>query len=598
VTHAGSARRQGTQARHRAFRRALLSAALLLVVVIVTVAWVGVEALQARGELRAAATQVQVLQRQVVEGDRKRAAATLKSLQLYAASARAGTHGPHWSVIQKVPFLGPNVGAVQTVSEVIDGLATGALPALMDATSLVDPTTLAPVNGRVDLAPLVKAAPKVVAADKEVRAAADRLDAIDGDGLVAAVAKPLADLRTQVGKVALTTGTAARAVRLLPPMLGAGGPREYLMLVQNNAEQRATGGIPGSVVHLRAVDGAVKVVDQRAGNTLGSVGKPVVPLTSQEHALFGDDLGATALDVTFTPDFPRSGELARAIWRQKVGGNVDGVLSIDPGALAVVLGATGPVRLATGQQLTSKNAVQLLLNTVYLQIADPNMQDAFFDATAASVFDAVLGGQGEPAKVVDALAQAAREGRLMVWSAHEEEQALLSGTVLSGELTGIEGDSPVIGVYLNDGSAAKIGYYLRTDVVARSTQCRPDGSQAVTVTVTLTNTAPADAASLPPYLTGGGNVIPAGEVRTNVLLYAPTGGRVDDVRVSKGSPGVFSQNHNGLAVVGKTVQLKPGERIVIDYDLLTGPREPGIPVLRVTPVALGRTVIAGLAQCS
>jgi hypothetical protein len=584
--------------RGRTLRRILLTVALLLVVVIAAVAWVGVDALRARDELKAAAAQVRVLQGQVEKGDRKGAAITLTSLHQHSAAALAGTHGPHWSAVRALPWAGPNVAAVQTVSEVIDDVATDALPALMDATSLVDPTTLAPKNGRVDLVPLVKAAPKVVAANAVVQRAVRRLDAVDPERLLPAVAAPLADLRTQLRKVALTTATAARAVRLLPPMLGADGPREYLLLVQNNAELRATGGIPGSVILLRAVDGAVQVVEQRSGNSMGDLPKPVLPLTAEEKGLFGDDLGADMRDVTFTPDFPRSGQLARAIWRQEVGGDVDGVLSIDPGALAEVLGATGPVTLPTGQKLTAGNAVQLLLNTVYLQIADPKLQDAFFAATAGAVFDAMLGGQGEPAKVVDALAQTAREGRLMVWSAHKDEQALLSGTVLSGELVGVQGKSPVIGLYLNDGSAAKIGYYLRTDVLATSTGCRADGSQAVTVRVTLTNTAPANAAELPPYLTGGGAVVPEGEVRTNVLIYAPSGGRVEDVRVSGGEPGVFSQTHNGLAVVGRTVQLKPGERIVIDYDVLSGQRQPGHPVLRVTPVTLGKIIVKAPSECS
>ena len=584
--------------RRSTVRRVLLTVALLLVVVIAGVAWVGVDAIRARGELKAAAAQIQVLRGQVVKGDRTAAVATLRSLQNHAAAANAGTHGPHWSAVRMLPRLGPNLRAVQTVSEVIDGLALHALPALMDATSLVDPKTLAPVDGRVDLKPLVKAAPQVVAADAEVQSAVRRLDAVRPDELFAAVATPLADLRTQVGKVATTTATAARAVRLLPPMLGADGPREYLMLVQNNAEQRATGGIPGSVILLQATGGRVKVVQQRSGNTLGGLAKPVLPLTAQERALFGDDLGKTMLDVTFTPDFPRSAQLARAIWAKKVGGEVDGVLSIDPGALARVLGATGPVKLPAGQPLTEGNAEQLLLNTVYRQIADPTLQDAFFATTAATVFDAMLGGQGEPAKVVDALAQAAREGRLMVWSAHKEEQALLAGTVLSGQLVGVDGDSPVIGVYLNDGTAAKIGYYLRTDVVATSTGCGPGGSQSVAVKVTLTNTAPANAADLPPYLTGGGNVVPKGEVRMNVLLYAPSGGQVDDVRVSHGPQGVFSQTHHGLAVVGRTVQLKPGERVVIDYDLHTGPGQTDTPVLRVTPVTLGNVVTKATTRCS
>ena len=99
----------------------------------------------------------------------------------------------------------------------------------------------------------------------------------------------------------------------------------------------------------------------------------------------------------------------------------------------------------------------------------------------------------------------------------------------------------------------------------------------MTVKVTLTNTAPADAADLPPYIASG-NAIPKGQVRTNVLLYAPSGGRVDDVRVIGADQGVFSQTHNGLSVVGKTVQLKPGQRIVLTYDILTGKgqRHPGI----------------------
>jgi hypothetical protein len=569
---------------------------LLAVVVIAGLAWVGVDALRARGELKAAATQVKVLQGQVAKGDRKKAAVTLRSLQEHAAAARAGTHGPHWSVARVLPWLGPNVGAVQTVSEVIDGLATGALPALMDATSLVDPTTLAPVKGRVDLAPLVKAAPQVLAADAEVQDAVGRIEGVKTDGLHPAVAGPLGDLRTQVGKVALTTATAARAIRLLPPMLGADGPRNYLVLVQNNAEQRATGGVP-TLIQVRADDGAVTVVQTRsAGGNLGNLATPILPLTAQETALFGPGLGIYMADVTFTPDFPRSGELARAIWRRQVGENLDGVLSIDPGALAEVLGATGPVRLDTGQRLTARNATQVLMNSVYLNILDPTMQDQFFSATAASVFQAMISGQGEPAKVVDALARSAREGRLMVWSAHKEEQALLSGTVLSGELLGVDGDSPVIGVYFNDGTQSKIGYYLRTDVAARSTQCHPDGSQAVSVTVTLTSTAPANAASLPPYIASG-NVIPKGEVRTNVLLYAPSGGRVDDVRVSPGRQGVFSQTHNGLAVVGRTVQLKPGERVVIRYNVRTGRKQPGIPVLRVTPVTLGKNVVSAPSRC-
>jgi hypothetical protein len=83
-----------------------------------------------------------------------------------------------------------------------------------------------------------------------------------------------------------------------------------------------------------------------------------------------------------------------------------------------------------------------------------------------------------------------------------------------------------------------------------------------------------------------------------VLLYAPSGGRVDDVRASGGDQGVFSQIHNGLAVVGRTVQLKPGQQIVLSYDILTGTGQPDTPVLRVTPVTPGKNVVGAPSRCS
>ena len=73
---------------------------------------------------------------------------------------------------------------------------------------------------------------------------------------------------------------------------------------------------------------------------------------------------------------------------------------------------------------------------------------------------------------------------------------------------------------------------------------------------------------------------------------------MDDVKVKGGDQGVFSQTHNGLSVVEKTVQLKPGQRVVIEYNILTGKGQPGIPVLRVTPVALGKNVIGAPSRCT
>lgn len=574
--------------RRRVIRRSLLALLGVGVVAGAVGGWLVIDGLRARTELNTAAGLVSTLQKQVEAGDAEGAQVTLVGLQEHAATANAATHGLHWTFASHLPVISDSVRAVQVVSEVVDHLATQALPALLDASTLLDSETFALVDGGIDLTPVETAAPTVIAADEAVQSAALRIASINTDHLLGGLAGPVTEIGAKIDVVAQTTATAARAVNLLPPMFGTQEPRNYLLLVQNTAEARATGGIPGSVVQLRAEDGRVQIVDQRPGNLLAS-DSPVLPLTDEEVSLFGENLGQLMLDVNFTPDFPRTAQLAKALWEQQVGGTIDGVLSMDPQALALLLGATGPVPLlpgavsdAVGGYLTAENAAQTLLNTVYLEIENPAEQDIFFDVTAASVFAAVVAGQGNPMDFVEALAQAAREHRMLVWSANAKEQRVLAPTVLSGALEGSDGDSPVVGVYFNDGTAAKMSFYLDT-VVTVAQQCDADGVGRMTVDVTMTNTAPANAADLPRYLTGGGRVIPAGQIRTNVLLYAPTGGLIEQVRTSTGEVGASSNLHDGLLVAGRTTQLAPGESITLTYDLVAGPHG-GTVKVRTTPL--------------
>ena len=571
--------------RRRNLRRVLVGCGVALLVVVALGAWLAVDAKRAAAALAAAKVDVQDLQQQVRAGDSDAADKTLVQLQAHASTAATATSGPVWTLAGSLPWVGQNVDAVQTVTQAVDDLAQQALPSLMQATTLVDPGALAPVNGRVDLAPLQEAAPAIVAADESVQITAEQLDAIDTSALLAFVAEPVEALRDQVADVAVTTATASRAAQLVPAMMGVDGPRNYLVLVQNNAEQRATGGIPGSVLHLRADAGAVTVVDERSGGSLSGLTDPALPLTDAELALFGPLLGTDMRDVTFTPDFPRSGAIAKAIWEQQVGGTIDGVLSVDPVALGLVLDATGPVQLSDGTTLTGDDAAQRLLNQVYLDLEDPKDQDAFFSDTSRSVFAAVVGGQGDAPAVMDALAEAARQGRFMVWSADEGEQDLLAPTVLSGALQGVDGDSAEIGVYLNDGTQAKLGYYLDLTIEAEATECRPDGSQTVHAVVTLHYDAPADAANLPSYLVGLDNIVPLGDIQTNTLIYAPEGGGIDSVRVKPDPQGLLAQIHDDLGVGGRTFTLKPGESGVLDLDIVTGKEQRGDVHIRSTPTA-------------
>jgi len=571
---------------------ALGAVALVLVVAAVLV---GMDALKAQASLQSASDKVGALRQQVISGDEAAVAQTLPSLQADTAAAYADTHGWHWWVMARTPFVGPTVDAVQTSAEVIDSVAVDALPALTAATDVLDPAVLVPQGGRIDLNPFIDVAPLVVTADDAVQAARGKMDAIEVDRVNALVAGPVTDLQGMVDELAMTTATASRAAQLLPSMLGAYGQRTYILLAQNNAEPRATGGIPGAWIAVTANNGEITIGDR---NGAPATAEPVLPITEEEDLLFTDRLATYGQNVNLTPDFPRSAELARAIWAvTRNGQQVDGVVSVDPVMIQGLLGVIGPVTMASGQELNGENASRVLLNEIYIELENTEDQDAYFADAASSVFDALLAGGHDVSRTIDALAESANQGRLMVWSADPREEQLLGGTVLSGEMRGDLAGAPLIGVYLNDASATKIGYYLDYSVSVERTQCLAGGRRLLTVSLDITSTAPPEVVTYPWYISGGG-WLPPGTSLTNVMVYGPTGGRIESVRQGGAAfENVGFYANEGLDVAVLPVTLAPGESQSFEFDVETGQDQDAAALLRVTPGARNAELLVNDSPC-
>lgn len=556
------------------------------------VAWTGYQALQARDALLRVAANVDRLVADVRAGEAGAARGVVEDTQRDAARARALTDGPNWALASYLPVLGDDVDAVRTVARVADALAA-TLDDAAAAGEALAPSRLAPRDGRVRLGPLRESAPLLASVADVLESQQGVVEAIDTDGLVPPLADAVGRLRRQLAEAAGVSSSAATATRLLPPMLGAQGPRTYLVLFQNNAEIRATGGMPGAFATIRADRGRLGIEQQGTAGDLGSYQEPPLALTEEEVALYGPKLGIFPSNITFTPDFPRTAQLGRAMWADSSGETVDGVLSIDPVALAHLLEATGPVQVRGGPALAADTAVRVLLNDIYVQEPDPERQNAFFAEAARAVFEAVTSGRAEPVTLVQALSRGASEGRLYAWSAHRREQAVLAGTALGGAVPSTAEPTPYVGFFLNDGTATKLQYYLEHRVDVRPTACNIEGRQTLEVTATLRSLAPEDAEALPAAIIGpreGGAEflrVKPGHMRVNAHLYAPVGGWIDEVTVDGRDAPFPEALHLGHAVSTHSVMLAPGQERVLRYTVMTGLDQPGEVALRVTPGARG-----------
>ena len=113
-----------------------------------------------------------------------------------------------------------------------------------------------------------------------------------------------------------------------------------------------------------------------------------------------------------------------------------------------------------------------LLSTAYSQFDEPGQaqRDAFLDSATSTVFSRVMAGEAEPTAIIEGLQRAADERRVLIYSTHPTEERDIRFTSLAGSLDA-DVDKPTIGVFLNDGTGAKLGYYLRNQVHLTEGRC-------------------------------------------------------------------------------------------------------------------------------
>ncbi|MFJ3391302.1 DUF4012 domain-containing protein [Leifsonia aquatica] len=573
--------------RRRRRRVATWVVAAILLVIVGVVAWIGIRGFLARRELDAALPAARSIQHAVVAGDLAGARSAATTLEKRASSAASLTDDPIWRTVEFLPWVGPNLAAVRTAAAATEKVAAHVIQPLVGVAASADPRSLAVVDGRVDLAPLIAAQPVVTKAQAAFHSAQKSMEAVDASATIQPVGAAVERLRTLFAEATPPVDAVGNGVKLLPAMLGADGPRSYLLVAQNPAELRATGGLIGSVALIRADHGAISLVDQQAGTSIGPWDDPVATIPEGPTGLYGPLVGRLIQDVNVTPDFPLAASTASTMWTLKNGGTIDGVVTMDPVVLAAVLRATGPVALPSGDTLTSANAVKLLLSEVYQRYVDPHEQDAFFASAAAAVFQRVAAGGIDGSALVSSLAAAGASHRVLIWSAHPAEQNILASTSLAGGLPASSLSTAGIGVYFNDATGSKMDYYLDTSVAAGAAVCRSDGTPTSRVAVTLANRAPADAAtSLPAYVTGDGTYgVAPGSIRTRVVVYGPAGGLLAGATNSGAAESTVSGTDQGRPVAVLTVTLAPGEQKTVDVDFL-GLRQSGTGVAVTTTPTL------------
>lgn len=591
-----SRRRRRMSARHirkirrrRRIRRVLIALGIVVLFLAGLAAWFGWSAMKVKSEVQQAVAVTSSMQESLSDGDTDALNSSMNQFTTHTHAAYDQTSSVLWKVASRVPYYGDDISAVRTAVTAMENIASQALPSLKQASAALNMSGISVNNGKVDVSGLTQYAEPMQHADAAVDTANKELIGAP-EPHIAQIAEAMEKAKNYMHELSGMVHDANVAVQVAPKMLANdGSSRTYLILAQTNSEIRPGGGLPGSWGVMTINGGNVELQPFVSGGHIPRFDEPVVDLTAEERTLFTDKLGRVAVDVNFTPDFPRTGEIAKAMWKAYAGQDVDGVIAIDPVFLQNMLKVSGGVTLEDGVTLDGTNAAQYLLNQVYIDKPE-DQQDAYFAAAAGASFSHIMANASDGKAFLKAVTTSVAQGHMKVWSAHEDEQDLLINTPISGALK-TDASTPEVGVFFSDLSQAKMDWYLKRSVDVKFDKVAPDGANQYTVKIKLTNMLTQDeVGQLPHYIVGPFlDDLQAGQIDTAIFVYAPAGGRLVDWKATDGSSYDGATLHNTLTVGVKKLVLSPGESYEATIHVEVAPSVKTPLDIYQTPQVEGRT---------
>lgn len=565
--------------------------ALVLLVVIVLCGIEGFflyrSAKQVQSQAQTVLTSVQTLTDAAKSGDEQAIKQAASDVNINAHAIKNELSTPLWTIATAVPVLGTDVSNVRTLGDILVDLSDNALSPMASNAEVLNLKNLLS-DGVINVEGLQGLATALQTAQPVVERSAQKMDALPASH-ISKVASTVTKVRDKLD-TANTTLTKVNAVLpYLPQMLGANGQtRTYLLVAQNNSELRATGGFPGSVGLINVTDGRITV-----GNFGTFVGERGVTfeITDEESATFGSAMAISPGNLNSTPNFERAGKLFADAYAAYMGTTVSGTVAVDPGFLQSLLALTGSsVTAADGTVIDGSNAAFELLNNVYWRYGNNNeMADAFFAEVAGKSFQTVMSHMGN-AKITDLIKLLNTLGenrRFQVWMADAQEETALKSLGVTGELSD-DTTKPVVGIYFNDNTWAKICWYLQVQTSINGATKNADGTTTYNLSTTLTNTITADqAAAAPWYITGYNPDKPdVSAMLETCFFFAPAGGSLSIQGISdmNGTSSPRDISLDGLTGQAVGVWLTAGQSKVISYTVTTPAEATQELTIRTTPL--------------
>jgi hypothetical protein len=485
-------RRRTARGRRRHRRRiAARGLAAVSVVVLVTMVWFAIDVVLARNALEVTRSSLLQAQEAAAAGDLSRAQSRIESAASAAGRADRRTDGPLWAGLSRLPLVGADIRTVRDITSLVDTAAGTALEAAATTEGVMTAEGGLPDltrDGRIDLEPIRLLATRLAQLDLEpLRAQASDLASSPDTPVLSAIEGARSEAVNAAETAVSLLERGRDAMGLVVSVLGNDEPRRYLVMVQNNAELRGTGGLIGFLAALDVQGGEIQLGEPEGVNPEAVLegGDFVVRSRFLETAALDqpvdrpDDFaarydaiaaGAFLASTNADPDLPTVAPVVLDLYEERAGQRLDGIIALDPIALQAIQMAVGPLELPEEVRnlsddlphpLLAEELARTLLIDVYDALGGPTDERRLYqNAVAEAALSGVLDGDWDAPAVADAIASSVAGRNLQIFLRDDDAQSAAQRLGAAGALEPRHAGDDLLAITGNNAAGNKMDVHV------------------------------------------------------------------------------------------------------------------------------------------
>ena len=355
----------------------------------------------------------------------------LTSAEQRLDSVQRRLNNPLLAPLRFVPLAAQQVRAIDTTIDVGLDLAGRA----GDGAALVEGSELRPAPGQVDVVAVRALEAPLQAMVDSLQSAEVELASVQTPWLAGPIKRANRRLADASTGALPSTGLALLGVQTVPGMLGADGPRRWLIQLidtENGTEEWQV---------VVADNGRLIPTDEVGG---------------------GDGVGVRIGDLSTNPDYPTAAQAAAERYEAETGRPIDGVMTMDSSAASAVAISLG------GSPSVSQPSLKSILGL------------------------SVTAVPASPGNLERSASAEASEKRILIWTKQTAEQGMLEALGLTGSLRSNSGTEELlyVGILPEDGIAASTG--IAKEISSRSALDITTGELRTETTLRLRNAGRSD----------------------------------------------------------------------------------------------------------